>query len=195
MVPIPPLAFKILTSSIVWSSNSILPLEDPSPCQKLSDTVAVNPPSAMVKASSISSPPLKLAFAVVVKIPPSATTNTSSTSKPPLAFKLEENVFAPAKVWVPVVISPLAAAPASGMLKVCVVPDEEIAKSVPEMPAAKVWVEPVNPFKLLIASEEQSAKAKTPEPVVVKHWSAEPSAAGSVQTVVVVIESGALSPT
>lgn len=60
------------------------------------------------------------------------------------------NVFAPAIVWVLVVITPLAVADASGKLKVCVVPDEEMAKLVPEVPVVNVCVLPVNPFILEI---------------------------------------------
>jgi hypothetical protein len=48
------------------------------------------------------------------------------------------NVFAPAKVCVPVVTSPRAELPASGMLKVCVVPLLLIPKSLPLVPVANV---------------------------------------------------------
>ena len=48
------------------------------------------------------------------------------------------------------VTTPRAEAEASGMLKVCAAPDEDILKSVPEVPVAKVCVLPVNPFRLVI---------------------------------------------
>jgi hypothetical protein len=46
-------------------------------------------------------------------------------------------VFAPAKVCVPVVITPLAVALASGKLNVCVSTELAILKSVPVLPTAK----------------------------------------------------------
>src|SRR5882724_5073182 len=64
----------------------------------------------------------------------------------------DEKVLAPAMVCAPVVITPLAVADASGILKVCAVPEEEMAKSVPVVPTAKVWVAPVSPFKLVMAA-------------------------------------------
>ena len=56
------------------------------------------------------------------------------------------NVFAPAIVCVPVVITPLFAALASGKLNVCVLPVELIAKSVPEVPVAKFCTCACKPF-------------------------------------------------
>ena len=60
-----------------------------------------------------------------------------------------ENVFAPAKVWAPVVTNPLALAPASGILNVWAVPLLAIPKSVPLLATAKVWDSTVNPFRVL----------------------------------------------
>ena len=48
------------------------------------------------------------------------------------------------------VIRPLAVAEALGILKVWAVPEDEIVKSVPAMPVAKVCVPPVNPFRLVM---------------------------------------------
>ncbi len=62
----------------------------------------------------------------------------------------DEKVLAPAMVCAPVVTRPLAVAEASGILKVCVVTEEAILKSVPLVPVAKVCVLPVKPFKLPI---------------------------------------------
>jgi len=63
----------------------------------------------------------------------------------------EENVLAPAMVWAPVFTAPLAVAEASGILNVWVVPVEEILKSVPDVPVAKVCVAPVSPLRLVMA--------------------------------------------
>jgi hypothetical protein len=52
-------------------------------------------------------------------------------------------VLAPAKVCVPVVTSPLLLADALGILKVCILPEELIPKSVPVVPVAKVCEFPV----------------------------------------------------
>jgi hypothetical protein len=49
-----------------------------------------------------------------------------------------ENVFDPAIVCAPVVIRPLFVAEALGILKVCVLVEDEILKSVPELPVEKV---------------------------------------------------------
>ena len=62
-----------------------------------------------------------------------------------------EKVFAPARVCAPVFTRPLAVAEASGILNVCVLPEEAILKSVPVVAVANVWVAAVNPFKLVIA--------------------------------------------
>ena len=63
-----------------------------------------------------------------------------------LAVTLLLKVFAPAIVCVPVVITPLFAALASGKLNVCVLPVELIAKSVPEVPVAKFCTCACKPF-------------------------------------------------
>ena len=55
-----------------------------------------------------------------------------------LAEMAPEKVFAPAKVWVPVVTTPRAVALALGKLKVCVVPELSMAKSVPVVPVENV---------------------------------------------------------
>ena len=47
-------------------------------------------------------------------------------------------VFAPRKLCAAIVTSPRFAVEAEGILNVCVVPTEEIAKSVPAVPVAKV---------------------------------------------------------
>lgn len=52
--------------------------------------------------------------------------------------KAELKVFAPAKVCVPVEITPLALEPASGRLNVWVFVADDIAKSVPDVPVAKL---------------------------------------------------------
>ena len=44
-------------------------------------------------------------------------------------------------------INPRAVDDASGILNVCAVPLELIAKSFPVVPVANVWVEPVSAFK------------------------------------------------
>jgi hypothetical protein len=62
-------------------------------------------------------------------------------------------VFAPAMVWVDVEITPRAVAEASGTLRVCVVPTELIATSVPDVPTANVCVTPVRPFNDEIPDE------------------------------------------
>jgi hypothetical protein len=62
-----------------------------------------------------------------------------------------ENVLAPANVCVPVVTSPRAEALASGILNVCVVPTELIAKSVPVVPVENVCVAPESPPSEVIA--------------------------------------------
>ena len=62
----------------------------------------------------------------------------------------EEKVLAPAMVWAAVVTAPLADAPASGILNVWVVPEEDILKSVPVLPVANVWVAPVRPLRLVM---------------------------------------------
>ena len=62
----------------------------------------------------------------------------------------DENVLPPAKVCVPVVTAPLADAPASGILKVCVEPDDPMLKSVPDVPVANDCVAAVNPFTVPI---------------------------------------------
>ena len=54
-------------------------------------------------------------------------------------------------VCVPVFIRPLAVVDASGRLNVCVVPVEEMAKSVPVVPVANVCVAPVREFRDVIA--------------------------------------------
>src|SRR4051812_45280546 len=87
-----------------------------------------------------------------------------------------EKVFAPAKVWAPVVTSPRADAPASGILKVCVVPVEAILKSVPVVAVANVWVVPVNPFRLVMAApvavKVDMGSLRTSPLVIVKRLSA-----------------------
>jgi len=60
------------------------------------------------------------------------------------------NSFAPKKVCAAVVTRPRFEAEADGILKVCVVPLEDIPKSVPDVPVANVWVVPVKPFRLVI---------------------------------------------
>jgi hypothetical protein len=56
------------------------------------------------------------------------------------------NVFSPAKVCVVVDTRPRAAAPASGMLKVCVAVFETMLKSVPAIPTANVCEDAVSPL-------------------------------------------------
>src|SRR5438128_2262525 len=53
-------------------------------------------------------------------------------------------------VCAPVVTTPRAVAEASGILKVCTLPEEEILKFVPVAPVAKVCVAAVSPFRLEI---------------------------------------------
>jgi hypothetical protein len=48
------------------------------------------------------------------------------------------------------------------MLNVCVVPLEEMLKSAPVVPVAKVWVVPVNPFKLVIPVAGGDAHVPSP---------------------------------
>ena len=62
----------------------------------------------------------------------------------------ELNVFAPAIVWVPVVMTPLAVALASGKLNVWVDVAEEIAKSVPVVPVWKDWDAAVRVLRVVI---------------------------------------------
>ena len=66
----------------------------------------------------------------------------------------DEKVLLPAMVCAPVVTRPLAVAEASGILNVWAEPEDEIAKSVPVVPVAKVWVLLVKPFKLLMAAPD-----------------------------------------
>ena len=87
-----------------------------------------------------------------------------------------ENVFAPAMVWAPVVTRPLADAPASGILKVWVVLADEILKSVPLVPVAKVCVLAVNPFRLVmsapVAVKVDMGSLRTSPLVIVRRLSA-----------------------
>ena len=49
--------------------------------------------------------------------------------------------------------NPLLVDEAVGKLNVCTEPEEEILKSVPEVPVANVWVEVLKPLRLVIAVE------------------------------------------
>ena len=64
----------------------------------------------------------------------------------------------PAIVCAPVVTKPLAVAEASGILKVCVLVEEAILKSVPEVPVANVCVVAVRVFNDAIPVPEGTAK-------------------------------------
>lgn len=61
-----------------------------------------------------------------------------------------EKVFAPAKVCAPVETRPRAEPDAFGMLNVWADPLEEIAKSLPDVPVAKVWVVPVSVLSVVM---------------------------------------------
>ena len=67
-----------------------------------------------------------------------------------------ENVLTPAIVCAWVVTKPVAPDPAYGMLKVCVEVEEDILKSVPEVPVANVCVDAVKPLS--------EVKPEAPEP-------------------------------
>jgi len=57
---------------------------------------------------------------------------------------------------------PRLAADAEGMLKVCVVPTDEIAKSVPLVPVANVCDVPLNPFRLVMPVAGGAAHVPSP---------------------------------
>jgi hypothetical protein len=59
-------------------------------------------------------------------------------------------VFAPKKDWAAIVTRPLLDVEADGMLNVWVVPEDEILKSAPVVPVAKVCVVPVSPLREVI---------------------------------------------
>ena len=84
--------------------------------------------------------PETVASEETVKVLPSAIVNVALVVGDVIVtlFIVELNVFAPAKVCVPVVTKPLAVALASGILNVCVVLELEILKSEPEVPVANV---------------------------------------------------------
>src|SRR5215813_11711948 len=71
-------------------------------------------------------------------------------------------VFAPKKDCAAVVTSPLFDVEAEGMLNVWVVPTEEIAKSVPLVPVAKVCVVPVSPLREVIPVAGGAAHVPSP---------------------------------
>ena len=76
-----------------------------------------------------------------------------------------ENVFVPAIVCVPVVISPLLLDDASGMLNVCVLVEDEILKSVPDVPVANVCVDAVKLLSDAIAPSTDDEIVTSPVPV------------------------------
>ena len=101
---------------------------------------------------------------------PATNCNDGTLCVPPVITIWLLNVFTPAIVCVPVVTSPRAVALASGMLKVCVVPVEEIAKSVPAVPTANVCVAPVSALSELIPPEtvhDLSAERSYAVPLIV----------------------------
>jgi hypothetical protein len=76
-----------------------------------------------------------------------------------------ENVFVPAIVCVPVVINPLLLDDASGMLNVCVLVEDEILKSVPEVPVANVCVVAVKLLSDVIPPSTEDEMVTSPVPV------------------------------
>src|SRR3989344_872598 len=77
-----------------------------------------------------------------------------------------ENVFTPANDWAAVVTSPRAAVPAFGMLNVCVVPDEEIVKSVPVAPVASVCVALLRALRVVMPPDAGVCHDGTPPDMV-----------------------------
>jgi hypothetical protein len=76
---------------------------------------------------------------VVVDVPPENQVPERRTEGVEVVL-LARNVLEPAKLCVPVVTTPRAVAEASGRLKVYVPLEEEMPKSVPEVPVAKLSV-------------------------------------------------------
>lgn len=76
-----------------------------------------------------------------------------------------ENVFVPAIVCVPVVINPLLLDDASGMLNVCVLVEDEILKSVPDVPVANVCVDAVKLLSDVIPPSTEDEIVTSPVPV------------------------------
>jgi hypothetical protein len=68
----------------------------------------------------------------------------------PVNIALPVKVFAPAIVCAAVVIMPEAPEPATGILNVCVEPEDTILKSVPEYPVANDWLPVTKPFNEVI---------------------------------------------
>ena len=133
------------------------------------------PPGYMERAATALS-----SFAVMDTVPASFLPNVKSASvdeSSVSAFckvRVEDkvrpgNVFAPAKVCVPVVTNPRFVADASGKLNVCVVPEDAILKSVPVVEVAKVCVAPVKVFKVVMPLPVASAAHSQTE-VVLFHF-------------------------
>ena len=71
-------------------------------------------------------------------------------------------VFAPRNDWAAIVTSPRFEVEADGILKVCVVPDDEILKSAPVVPVANVCVVPVSPLSDVIPVAGGEAHVPSP---------------------------------
>ena len=59
--------------------------------------------------------------------------------------------------------------------------DDDMLKSDPDVPVAKVCVAAVNPFKDVIAAVTKEVHPKAAEPFVIKAWFEVPSAIGKVK--------------
>jgi hypothetical protein len=72
------------------------------------------------------------------------------------------NVFAPINDWAAIVTKPLFDVDAEGMLNVWVVPEDEILKSAPVVPVAKVCVVPLSPLREVIPVAGGAAHVPSP---------------------------------